>query len=167
LLLCPVEDAQTDDITSATKKRAARGISKMDEIFSRTPQMSKIKVHLNEHGQPVGKTGRQFSSAIGCHVRKKMSIAHRDWRLIDIQKKLELWTELKQYFDVDDAAIHWFLRSAHMKWKQFKTDLKDQYFNPDLTLEEIPECPDERINDDDWQSIYKYWLSSEFQVRNM
>jgi hypothetical protein len=167
LLLCPVEDAQTDDITSGTKKRAAWGIIKMDEIFSRTPQMSKIKVHLNEHGQPVGKTGRQLSSAIGCHVRKKMSIAHRDWRLIDIQKKLELWTELKQYFDVDDAAIHWFLRSAHMKWKQFKTDLKDQYFNPDLTLEEIPECPDERINDDDWQSIYKYWLSSEFQVRNM
>jgi hypothetical protein len=36
-----------------------------------------------------------------------------------------------------------------------------------LNLEEIPECPDERINDDDWQSIYKYWLSSEFQVRNM
>jgi hypothetical protein len=94
LLLCPVEDAQTDDITSGTKKRAARGITKMDEIFSRTPQMSKIKVHLNEHGQPVGKTGRQLSSAIGCHVRKKMSIAHRDWRLIDIQKKLELWTEL-------------------------------------------------------------------------
>jgi hypothetical protein len=46
LLLCPVEDAQTDDITSGTKKRAARGITKMDEIFSRTPQMSKIKVHL-------------------------------------------------------------------------------------------------------------------------
>jgi hypothetical protein len=55
LLLCPVEDAQTDDITSGTKKRAARGITKMDEIFSRTPQMSKINVDLNEHGQPVGK----------------------------------------------------------------------------------------------------------------
>jgi hypothetical protein len=52
-----------------------------------------------------------------------------------------------------------------MKWKQFKTDLKDQYFNPDFTSEEIPECPDERINNDDWRSIYKYWLSSAFQVR--
>jgi hypothetical protein len=85
------------------QKRGLQGATKMDQIFSWTPQMSKINVDLNEHGQPIVKL---VGNSIGCHVRKKMSIAHKDWRLIDIEKKLELWTELKQYFDVDDAAIN-------------------------------------------------------------
>jgi hypothetical protein len=50
LLLCPVEDIQNNDITNGTIKRAARGITKMDEIFSWTPQMCKINIDLNEHG---------------------------------------------------------------------------------------------------------------------
>jgi hypothetical protein len=166
LLLYPVDDIQDDIQNDDKTKRAGRGITKMEEIFARTPEMPKIKVLLNDRGQPIGKSARQFSSAIGCHVRKKLSIAYTDWRLIDIEKKLELWTDMKQFFDIDDAGLNWFMRTAHMKWKQFKSDIKDRYFNPDFT-KEIPACPDERINDADWQSVYKYWLSSEFQVRGI
>jgi hypothetical protein len=37
-----------------------------------------------------------------------------------------------------------------MKWKQFKTNIKARYFNLELTIEEILESPDKRVNDDDW-----------------
>jgi len=31
----------------------------------------------------------------------------------------------------------------------------------------VPECPDKRINDEDWSFLYNYWKSSEFEVRNI
>jgi hypothetical protein len=57
---------------------------------------------------------------------------------------------MKAYYDIDDGALNWFMWTAVMKWKQFKTDIKARYFNPELTIEEILECPDKRVNDDDW-----------------
>jgi hypothetical protein len=110
----------------------------------------KIKILLNDHGQPIGKNARQLSSAIGCQVRKKVSIACTDWRLVDGKKKYVLWTDMKAYYDIDAAALNCFTRTTTMKWKQFKADICTQYFNPELTIEEIPECPNERVNDDDW-----------------
>ncbi|XP_020407652.1 uncharacterized protein [Zea mays] len=114
----------------------------------------------------IGKSARQLSSAIGCQVRKKLSIATTDWRLVDINKKYELWEDIKTYYDVDAAALNWVMRTAGKKWKQFKASIKQRYFNPELSIKEIPECPDKRVNDDDWHSMYNYWMSSEFQDRS-
>jgi len=47
------------------QKKKGKGITKLDDIFSRTPNMSKIKIMLNEYGQPVGKNSRKLSNAIG------------------------------------------------------------------------------------------------------
>jgi hypothetical protein len=137
----------------AIKKRTGRGITKMDGIFSRTPDMPKIKILLNDHGQPIGKNARQLSSVIGYQVRKKVSIACIDWRLVDGKKKYELWTDRKAYYDIDAAALNWFMHTTVMKWKQFKTDIKARYFNPELTIEEIQECPNKRVNDDVWRCL--------------
>ncbi|XP_008652573.1 uncharacterized protein [Zea mays] len=159
-------EVSEDDPINATKKRPARGITKMEGIFSRSPEMPKIKILLNDRGQPIGKSARQLSSAIGCQVRKKLSIATTDWRLVDINKKYELWEDIKTYYDVDAAALNWVMRTAGKKWKQFKASIKQRYFNPELSIKEIPECPDKRVNDDDWHSMYNYWMSSEFQDRS-
>jgi hypothetical protein len=37
--------------------------------------MPKLKILLNEYGQPIGENARPLSSAIVCLVRKKTSIA--------------------------------------------------------------------------------------------
>jgi hypothetical protein len=50
--------------------------------------MPKIKIQLNEYGQLVGEASRKLSSAIGCVVRKTLSVGCDDWRLVDPQKKL-------------------------------------------------------------------------------
>jgi hypothetical protein len=93
-----------------------------------------------------------------------LSIATTDWRLVDINKKYELWEDIKTYYDVDDAALNWVMRTTGKKWKQFKASIKQRYFNPELSIKEIPECPDKRVNNDDWHSMYNYWMSSEFRV---
>jgi hypothetical protein len=50
--------------------------------------MPKIKIILNEYGQPVGKGYRKFSSFMGCQVRTTLPIGCDDWRLVDPEKKL-------------------------------------------------------------------------------
>jgi len=67
----------------------------LDDIFARPPSMGKIKIMLNEYGQPIGENSRRFSSAIGCKVRNTISVACVDWRLVDAEKKYEVWTLIK------------------------------------------------------------------------
>ena len=67
----------------------------MNDIFARAPGMPKIKITLNEYGQPIGHNSRWFASAIGCHVRLKLPVGCADWRLVDVEKKFEVWTDLK------------------------------------------------------------------------
>jgi hypothetical protein len=53
-----------------------------------------------------------LSSAFGCIVRKKTSSAYVHWRLVDINKKCELWADIKSYFDIGGAALNWAMRTA-------------------------------------------------------
>ena len=85
----------TDHHTTSPKKRKARSITRMDNLFARTPNMSKIPIMLNEFAQPIGDYYRQFSSLIGCLVRKSLSVGCSHWRLVDINKKNQVWEALK------------------------------------------------------------------------
>jgi hypothetical protein len=69
----------------------------LNDIFARAPGMPKMKIMVNEYGQPIGDDARRFSSDIGCHVRKKILVGCADWRLVDAEKKFEVWTDLKVY----------------------------------------------------------------------
>jgi hypothetical protein len=45
--------------------------------------------------------------AIGCLVKKKISIACVDRRVVDINKiKCELWADIKSYFDIGDDGLN-------------------------------------------------------------
>jgi hypothetical protein len=57
--------------------------------------MPKIKVAVNNLGQPVGDNYRRFASAVGCLVRLTLSVACPDWRKIHIDKKMAVWKTLK------------------------------------------------------------------------
>jgi hypothetical protein len=85
---------------SPQNKRKGKGITKLEDIFARGSEMAKIKIELNEFGQPIGNNSRKFSSAIRCHVRKKLSVSSVDWRLVDGEKKYEVWTDLKVFSQV-------------------------------------------------------------------
>jgi hypothetical protein len=70
---------------SGKQKRNGRKITTLNDIFSRTADMPKIKIIVNEYGQPVGENYRKFASAIGCQVRKTIPVRFKDWRLVPMQ----------------------------------------------------------------------------------
>lgn len=63
-------------------------------IISRAGQ-PKIKITLNEFGQPIGPDSKEFANVIGTLVRKKISVAYNDWREVDIKNKLAVWNEIQ------------------------------------------------------------------------
>jgi hypothetical protein len=88
----------TDFSGGPQKKRKGRGITKLPDIFSRTPDMPKIKILVNEYGQPVGENVKRFTRAIGCTVRRKLRVGYSDWRLVDAEKKFKVWTIIKVFY---------------------------------------------------------------------
>jgi hypothetical protein len=86
------------DMHSSTKKKrkGGRSITRMDDILSKEPgSMSKIKIELNDKGQPIGENYRKLSSVIGVQARKTLPLGCSDWRLVDGEKKITLWKEIK------------------------------------------------------------------------
>jgi len=83
----------------------------LDVVFARKPEMPKIKVMVNEYGQPVGENARRFSGAVGVHVRQKISIACADWRLVDEDLKDAVWLDMKVAALVLFVGLHYFLTS--------------------------------------------------------
>jgi len=80
----------------------------MEEVFSRTPDMAKVKIELNEYDQPVGSRARELASVLGCLVRK-ISVHCSDWRLVDVKKKNALWKDIKVIYGVMHLVLNYNL----------------------------------------------------------
>jgi len=86
------------DMHSNTKKKrkGGRSLSRMDDILLKEPgSMPKIKIELNDRGQPVGENYRKLSSVIGVQTRKMLPVGYSDRRLVDANKKMALWDDIK------------------------------------------------------------------------
>ena len=57
------------------------------------------------------------------------------------------------------------MASAGAKWRQFKANLKRQIFDETLTDEQLKNLHGNRIDDDELDSLLKYWRSPESKVR--
>lgn len=71
----------------------------------------------------------------------------------------------QEIYDIDDAAYGWFLASAGRKWKEFKSTIKEHYFDEKLTSEELKSKVGDRVDDDGWNFLEDYWMSPESDVR--
>jgi len=67
---------------------------------------------------------------------------------------------------VDEAVKKWFMDTAARKWKDYKANLKEKFFDETLTDEQMKEILKNILNDDDINDLIKFWRSSECQVRN-
>lgn len=86
----------------------------MDDIFARPLSMGKIKIMLNEYGQPIGDNSRRFSSVVGCQVRNTVSVACVDWRLVDAEKKYDVWTKIAVGSVIEQALHFLFFFLKHI-----------------------------------------------------
>ena len=66
----------------------------------------------------------------------------------------------QKYYVVDDKLKDYVMGSAHKKWRDFKSELKQKYFKPEQTDEELYALikkKDSRVSVDDMEWLVKFW----------
>ena len=96
----------TDISSGPQMMRKGRGITKLPDIFSRTPDLPKIEIIVNEYGQPIRENVKRFTRAIGCIVRRKLRVGCSDWRLVDAEMKFEVWADIKVFHHILSHMLH-------------------------------------------------------------
>jgi len=77
------------------EEKVVRKKTRMESIWARQNK-PKLKVEINDIGQPCGKSATRFANFIGTQVRTKgFPVGYDDWRKIPLHLKLALWTEAK------------------------------------------------------------------------
>ncbi|XP_048538097.1 uncharacterized protein LOC125516843 [Triticum urartu] len=148
-----------------SQKKGGRKITRKANIYARLNQ-PKIHIPLNGNGQPVGPDATEFANFIGTLVRKHISPAELDWRDVDVDKKLLVWETLKAFYELDSTALSFVLNTSHIKWKDWKSDLKRYKFDVALTDAQLMKRRDSKISEADWKTLITYWRSSAFESRS-
>lgn len=64
-----------------------------------------------------------------------------------------------------DAVKKRFLKDLGEKWKNWKCDLKDKYFDEACTPDVIvSRCPVDMVNREQWVDLVRFWFSDEGMV---
>ncbi|XP_015619988.1 uncharacterized protein [Oryza sativa Japonica Group] len=148
------------------KKKEGRGITQKLNIISRVGE-AKIKITLNEFGQPVGLDSEEFATTFGTFVRKKIPVACGDWRDVDVKDKLKVWEDVQKHYEINEYGLHFVLETSHMIWKDYKADLKKKHFDANLTDEELMDRRDLRVNEAQWKWLINHWRSPEAVARSI
>jgi hypothetical protein len=75
----------------------------------------------------------------------------------------------QKYYVVDDKLKDYVMGSAHKKWRDFKEDLKQKFFKPEETDEDIYaliRIKDNRVSEDDCEWLVKFWRSEEAEKQS-
>ena len=146
-----------------SQKKGGRKITRKANIYARLNQ-PKIHIPLNGDGQHVGPDATEFANFIGTLVRKHIPPAELDWRDVDVEKKLIVWETLKAFYELDSTALSFVINTSHIKWKDWKSDLKRYKFDAALTDAQLMKRRDSRISEADWKTLITYWRSSAFEA---
>lgn len=72
---------------------------------------------------------------------------------------------MKAFYDFDEDIKKWFMDTVAKKWKDYKADLKDKFFDEALTDDLLKERLKNILNVDDINGLTKFWRSPECQAR--
>ncbi|KAM0861893.1 hypothetical protein ACQ4PT_045591 [Festuca glaucescens] len=149
------------------QEREVRKITTMKSIWGRQNK-PRLKVEINEIGQPCGKSGTRFANFIGTQIRTKgFPLAFDDLKKIDLPLKLGLWTDAKLFWDIDQGIFEWYMKTAQTKWKEFKADLKKDWYDESMDYHELISSCDDRVHPDQWKWLVDHWLTPEAKARSI
>lgn len=56
------------------------------------------------------------------------------------------------------------MKTAAIKWKEFKAGLKKNYYDPSLDKDELLQLCDDRVHTEQWKWLVEHWMSPEANV---
>ncbi|KAJ3676005.1 hypothetical protein LUZ60_003417 [Juncus effusus] len=103
-------------MSDGSGKRARTACEKL-----RKKAPSSIHVEFEEDGTPTGPLAANFTTYLAVLARDHIPCTIEDWRRVDVQLKEDLWTEVKDYWNiVDDTHKKKIIRRMGEDWKSWK-----------------------------------------------
>ncbi|KAI5655711.1 hypothetical protein M9H77_32898 [Catharanthus roseus] len=162
------EEVHQQENFPRTMRRKTRGPTKMMHLWSRAKGRSCIKLEFNDNGEPVGENAASFSEFVGTAVKcgKDIPIDVFDWRLVPKEKKLKVLEQIKNVYEIPFDIDNLILQSMGKKWRNFKSALKEKYYDPGNPVLLQLAVGDERLVQEQWTKLVEYWDSEKAQHKS-
>ena len=88
------EEESNENVTGGMRL-LRRGMVTMSRVNRRLVRGRKLKVKYNDDGEPVGRAAKEMQSYIGVFARTKVPINVKDWRLVPLSVKDNIWGSIE------------------------------------------------------------------------
>nr|CAD1817944.1 unnamed protein product [Ananas comosus var. bracteatus] len=82
-----------------------------------------------------------------------------DWRAFPMKEKRNILKLVKSKFSILTRGEKWVLRSLGKKWKDYKCQLKSEYYLKYKNVDDLLENRPERVPRDQWTTLVSFWNS--------
>ncbi|XP_028060467.1 uncharacterized protein LOC114264056 [Camellia sinensis] len=125
-----------------------------------------LTVNWNILGQPDDKLATKLSSFIGTIVRdgKNAPLIYKNWHKVPEHYKDHIWALVQSKFDLPSHARKWVMKCSGKKLKDWKGNIKKNYYKNHLSFDQQKHYKDSRVYADKWEHLIKYWAIEEVKV---
>ena len=68
------------------------------------------------------------------------------------------------FWELDERVFQWYMKTTQIKWKDFKSDLKREYYDESYSYDELIASCDARVHPDQWKLLVAFWLTPKAKV---
>ncbi|MQL70123.1 hypothetical protein Taro_002425 [Colocasia esculenta] len=155
---------EVQEVVVEVSKKKHRGSTKLSSVHG-LDNGKRIVVQINELGQPVGEGGHSLKLFLGTNARlgDKMPIDAPTWRAMSATHKDDVWEYVQRKYDIPAYLKEWVMKDLDQKWRSWKYELRNKYFNPTLKQNEQQIPPDPRVNAEQWARVVQTWSSNSWK----
>ncbi|KAL6138181.1 hypothetical protein ACLB2K_063466 [Fragaria x ananassa] len=160
------DEEESDENVTGGLRLLRRGMVTMSWVNRRLVRGRKLRVKYNDDREPVGRAAKEMQSYIGVLASTKVPINVKDWRIVALSVKDNIWGSVEEAYVVPKKWKKMVLASAGQKWREFKSKLTTWYIIPYLDSPELFEfSPDDyrMIDENQWKEFVKDRISPQFQ----
>ncbi|KAJ9561927.1 hypothetical protein OSB04_007087 [Centaurea solstitialis] len=144
---------------NGTPRKRVRGPTFMPKIWAR-PEGDRIHVLFNEYGQPIDKDTTTISWALWQRSGKFCPV-DTSWHQVKKAKKEILLQFIKDKFDLPPGSDDWLLKSFGKKVRNWRARIKEDFYDPSLSLQELKSAKPNRVRVDQWENLLEEWNKEE------
>ncbi|MQL74323.1 hypothetical protein Taro_006670, partial [Colocasia esculenta] len=150
---------EVQEVVVEVSKKKHRGPIKLSSVHG-LDNGKRIVVQINELGQPVGAGGHSLKLFLGIIARlsDKMPIDAPTWRAMSAIYKDDVWEYVQRKYDIPAHLKEWVMKDLDQKWRSWKYELRNKYFNPTMKQNEQQIPHDPRVNVEQWKRVVQHGL---------
>ncbi|XP_052210244.1 uncharacterized protein LOC127813348 [Diospyros lotus] len=154
-----LSNTQTNIVSDNGIKKNVRGPTFMRKIWARDKQEA-IQVEFNDLGQPIDeKSSSELAHFLGAIARngRYAPLHYKNWIKVPQTYKKEMLTQVQEKFQLPPGQEDWILKSIAKKWRNWKSFVKTNYYDPNVSLVEQMKNVPKRVHEDQWKELVTFW----------